>query len=107
MIERPNVIYDDKKHTYELDGVKLDGVSTVAKIGETEIWGVASAWAFRIGYEGAYDVLTDSAEWAGTPNPNIYAQQGKDALREALKQARKTPWNKTDEAKDRGNAIHE
>jgi hypothetical protein len=100
MIRRPDLIYNDAKHEYRLNGERLLGVSTVAKIGDTDVWGVASAWAFRIGYEGAfelYDATTKEDDWYAT----------KDDLREALKQAKKTPWHKSGDAKDRGNAIHE
>src|SRR5437764_14448012 len=100
MIQRPDLEYNDAKHEYRLNGEKLLGVSTVSKIGDTDVWGVASAWAFRIGYEGAYDVLIGDNGWL---NPNDYT---KDELREALKQARKTPWHKSDDSKERGNAIH-
>lgn len=99
MIQRPGLEYNDKKHEYRLNGEKLLGVSTVAKIGDTDIWGVASAWAFRIGYEGAFDIIRDK-------DLGLDAPLTKDDLREALKRARKTPWHKTDESKDRGNSIH-
>lgn len=99
MINRPDLEYNDKKHEYRLNGEKLLGVSTVAKIGDTDIWGVASAWAFRIGYEGAHELLLPSLD-------NEAHHPTADELREELKQARKTPWHKTDDSKDRGNAIH-
>lgn len=97
-INRPDLKYDDKRHAYTLDGEKLLGVSTVAKIGEDNIWGVASAWAFRIGYEGAVDVFNEANEWF----PHT-----KDGMREELKQRRKTPWHNRDKAAKRGTAIHD
>jgi hypothetical protein len=97
-IRRPPVIYDDKKHTYHLEGVKLDGVSTISKVGDDEVWGVASAWAFRIGYEGAVEVYNDTGEWFPWKP---------DEMREKLKQLRKTPWHKTTESQDRGTNIHD
>jgi hypothetical protein len=97
-ITRPATEYDDPSHTYRLDGEELLGVSTVAKIGGAEeTWGIASAWGFRIGYEGAYDVLTAHTGYA----------MGKEGLREALKQHGLTPWSTRDKAADRGTWVHD
>lgn len=96
MIDRPNLQYDDKSHTYRLNGEKLLGVSTVSKLGDTEAWGVASAWSFRLTYEGVVDLLAEG-----------YEITTKDDLREALKRTKRTPWHTVGDAKDRGNAVHE
>jgi hypothetical protein len=55
MITRPDVIYDDASHSYTLNGEKLLGVSTIAKIGD-DAWGPASWWGWRLGYEAASEV---------------------------------------------------
>jgi hypothetical protein len=97
-VRRPNVVFNEKSHTYTLDGKRLLGVSSVAKIGEQDTWGVASAWAWRIGYEGAVEVLKDCHE--------IFPYT-KEEMREELKRRRLTPWHKRDSAARRGTAIHD
>ncbi len=99
-IKRPDVIFNEKNHSYTLDGEKLAGVSSIAKIGDDEVWGVASAWAFRIGYEGAHKLFLESEDWAAE-------NWSADELREHLKKAGLTPWSKNKKAKDRGTAIHD
>lgn len=97
MIERPEVEYDDATHTYTLGGQTLAGVSTVAKIGGAEdTWGIASAWGFRIGYEGAHTLLGKDSPWDDA-----------DALRTALRSRGLTPWSKRDQAAARGNWVHD
>ena len=96
MIERPHVDFDAIAHKYTLEnGEPLAGVSSVAKIGGAEdTWGIASAWGFRIGYEGAWDVWC-----AEEGDPSV---GDKDALRQVLKEAGQTPWAKRDKAAVRG-----
>ncbi len=84
-IKRPDVVFNEKNHTYTLDGHKLDGVSSVAKVGDDNVWSIAAAWAFRIGYEGAYDVLQ-------VPNWWETDDLSKDDLREELKKRGLTPF---------------
>jgi hypothetical protein len=97
-IKRPVTDFDGGSHSYSKDGEKLAGVSTVAKIGEDEVWGIASAWGFRIGYEGAYEVLhKNRGQWPENP----------DALRALLQKAGLTPWSKRDAAGERGNWVHD
>ena len=104
MIERPEIQFDGASHTYWHNGEKLLGVSTVAKIGGAEdTWGVASAWGFRIGYEGAWDIAASGP---------LVSEDGKlpwskDELREQLKRRGLTPWSKRDQAADRGNYVHD
>lgn len=99
VIDRPVVDFDAVAHKYRLEtGENLAGVSSVAKIGGAEdTWGIASAWGFRIGYEGAWDVV-DQLE--GLPGD-------KDELRELLKQEGLTPWSKRDKAAERGTWVHD
>lgn len=94
-INRPKVNYEDSSHTYTFeDGEKVLGVSTIAKIGGAEdAFSIASAWGFRIGYEGAHERLKPA--------------MSKDELRDELKQAGLTPWSKRDKAADRGNWVHD
>jgi hypothetical protein len=105
-ITRPATDFDGPSHTYTLEGEELLGVSTVAKIGGAEsTWGVASAWGFRIGYEGAYEVLSQHAR-------GIVTRQGSwpehsDNLRNELKARGLTPWSVRDKAADRGTFVHD
>lgn len=98
MIERPTVDFDAAAHKYRLEtGEELAGVSSVAKIGGAEdSFSIGSAWGFRIGYEGAFDVFQ------GDVIPTT-----KDSLREDLKRAGLTPWSKRDKAADRGTWVHD
>lgn len=106
VIDRPDTSFDGPSHTYGLEGWDPDdvhGVSTIAKVGGfDETWGIASAWGFRIGYEGAHDVL-DAA------NPEAAARffGSKDSLRAELKERKLTPWNKRDQAAERGTWVHD
>lgn len=95
-ITRPETDFHGASHSYYLDGEKLPGVSTVAKIGDDEAWGIASAWGFRIGYEGVYDLIGEASGYAS-----------KDALRAALQRAGSTPWATRDKAGDRGTWVHD
>lgn len=97
MIRRPDVIYDDAKHTYELNGKKLLGVSSIAKVGE-DSWGPASWWGWRVGYEGALEILD--------PVPHDHQWSAED-LRAELKRQKKTPNHVRDKAAKRGTAIHD
>lgn len=103
MIRRPPTEYADATHTYTLDGEELYSVSTVAKIGGAEeTWGIASAWGFRIGYEGAWDIIHDLHTLAESD-----ALRSKDDLRAALKARGLTPWSVRDKAADRGSWVHD
>jgi len=94
-IARAPVTFDGASHSYYLDGEKLAGVSTVAKIGDQDAWGIASAWGFRIGYEGAYEIR------------NLNQFEHPDELRAALQKRGLTPWGKRDAAGDRGTWVHD
>lgn len=103
VVTRPATEYDDPSHTYTLDGEELLGVSTVAKIGGAEeTWGIASAWGFRIGYEGAYDCI----EGIGPAEEQVFIRD-KEHLREELKRRGLTPWSVRDKAADRGSWVHD
>jgi hypothetical protein len=101
-IIRPETSFDGASHTYQLDGEDLLGVSTIAKVGGVEeTWGIASAWGFRIGYEGAHEVLEDEyGDSMGSPVT-------KDELREEMQKRGLTPWSKRDKAAERGNWVHD
>jgi RecB family exonuclease len=62
---------------------------------------VASAWGFRIGYEGAYDTLVAYGF------EDIERNWTKDSLRNALKARGQTPWTTRDKAADRGTWVHD
>lgn len=101
VVDRPRVDFDAVEHAYYSEtGERLLGVSSVAKIGGAEdAWGIASAWGFRIGYEGTFDRLEQAhhgAPWSS-----------KDALREELKSRGLTPWSTRDKAADRGSWVHD
>jgi hypothetical protein len=98
-IDRPVVNFDAIAHKYELEnGEPLSGVSSVAKLGGADdTWGIASAWGFRVGYEGAWDVVD---ELDGLP-------ADKDELRSELNRRRLTPWGQRDKAGDRGTWAHD
>lgn len=101
VIERPEVDFDAVNHAYSIDGERMLGVSTVAKIGQAEdAFSIASAWGFRVGYEGAFDVadeLIPLDDWPGS----------KDGLREELKKRGLTPWGVRDKAAERGSWVHD
>jgi hypothetical protein len=99
MIRRPNVEYDDAKHVYTLNGEKLFGVSSVAKIGE-DAWGPASWWGWKVGYEGAIEVFYSDYKWETE-------DLKPETMREELKARKLTPNHKRDKAAKRGTAIHD
>lgn len=100
VIERPDVDFDAVEHLYAIEGERVLGVSTVAKVGGVDdTWGIASAWGFRIGYEGAFECFCD-ADFASRITT-------KDGLRGLLKERGLTPWSKRDKAADRGTWVHD
>lgn len=101
VIQRPDVDFDAVEHIYKIDGEDVLGVSTIAKIGGAmETWGIASAWGFRVGYEGTFALLDGrSLESMGWTE--------EDDLRAALKDAKLTPWDTRDKAADRGSWVHD
>lgn len=99
-IDRPAVVYDDRKHTYTLDGVKLPGVSTVSKIGE-DAWGPASWWGWKVGYEGAFDYLMNGVQ------EEMDIPKSPEELREILKRAKLTPNAKRDKRGREGTWVHD
>jgi hypothetical protein len=107
-IDRPEVDFDAVAHAYKLEGEGVLGVSTVAKMGGAEeTWGIASSWGFRIGYEGALDVLRESAERMRGDLYLVNLPKDPDELREALKREGLTPWSKRDKAAERGSWVHD
>lgn len=97
-IHRPPTDFEPVEHKYTLDGQDLLGISTAAKIGGAEeTWGIASAWGFRIGYEGAHEIAKRVDLSRYTP----------DELRAEMKRKGLTPWSKRDKAADRGNWVHD
>lgn len=114
-IERPTVDFDAIEHAYSIQGKKLLGVSTVAKVGGVEdTWGIASAWGFRIGYEGAHKLASERG--ALQPFTFKHTKKGEevivevkdqDSLRAALNGAGLTPWATRDRAAERGSWVHD
>jgi hypothetical protein len=93
-ITRPETGFDGASHTYSMKKwEEVLGVSTVAKVGEDEAFGIASAWGFRVGYEGVHDLL----------KPGMT----KDELRDRLKKRGLTPWSSKKKAADRGTWVHD
>lgn len=105
-ITRPDTKFTAASHSYHLDGEKLAGVSTVAKIGDDEAWGIASAWGFRIGYEGALEVLGEMEAESGRGPLSGFLPDAA-GLRAQLQRAGKTPWATRDKAGDRGTWVHD
>lgn len=100
-ITRPEVKFDGGAHTYhDGDNKRLWGISSVAKIGEAEdSFSIGSAWGFKLGYEGAYELLhseTDGEAWLSPEH-----------LRSKLQAAGLTPWGVRDKAANRGNWAHD
>ena len=103
-IDRPEVVFEAIEHEYRLNGEKLAGVSSVAKIGGADdAWGIASAWGFRVGYEGALEALP---EMIGS-EAAVMLPEHQDQLREELKRRNLTPWAKRDAAADRAQEEQE
>lgn len=99
-IERPDVDFDAVEHVYSIAGEKVAGVSSVAKLGGADdAFGIASAWGYRIGYEGAWDVLQEVS--------SVMDLGSADDLRAELKRRKLTPWDTRDAAADRGTAVHD
>jgi len=115
-IDRPETVYNDAAHSYTLEGERLLGVSTVAKIGGAEsAWGTASAWGYKVGWRGALAVLSGDG---GNPLASAYTNDGKsssteiawpeqEALYQELKSRGLTPWSTRDKAADRGTWVHD
>jgi hypothetical protein len=102
VINRPATEFDGPAHTYHLakDGSRLWGISSVAKMGEAEdAFGIGSAWGFRVGYEGAVEVVN------GHPDP--VPMFTPDGMRAELQARGLTPWGTRDRAADRGNWAHD
>lgn len=113
VIDRPDVEFDPVAHAYKLEGEDVLGVSTIAKVGGVDdTWGIASAWGFRIGYEGANAVLHDHVESGrhgdteGRWERCLLSWPEDDELREELKRRGLTPWAKRDKAAERGTNVH-
>lgn len=101
-INRPVTTFDGASHKYGIEGWEDDdvvGVSSAAKIGQAlEAFSIGSAWGFKIGYEGSFDIL----ELVGGRVP-----QDKEQLRSELQRAGLTPWSQRDKAADRGTWVHD
>lgn len=102
VIDRPDVVFDAASHTYTIDGEPVPGVSSVAKVGGfEESFSIGSAWGFRIGYEGAMEVIREA-----TPPEDVAGWQDDD-MRGELKARGLTPWSKRDKAAIRGTFVHD
>lgn len=117
-IDRPDVDFDAVEHIYEMEGEPVVGVSTAAKVGGIDdAWNIASAWGFRIGYEGTHSLAGDSSigwrpfrakVWDNESKaPKMILVETQDQLRDALKFAKLTPWATRDKAAERGSWVHD
>jgi hypothetical protein len=108
-INRPATDFDGPSHTYKVEGQDVLGISTVAKVGGVEdAWGTASAWGFKIGWQGALAVLSGQEGDAlveGDEYPIAWPEQ--ERLYGTLKARGLTPWSTRDRAADRGNYVHD
>lgn len=105
VIDRPEVVFEAIEHEYRLAGEKLAGVSSVAKIGGADdTWGIASAWGWRLGYEGARTTIREAPPLLQTDVPENYKA---DPLRRAMQDAKRTPWDTRDKAAERGSWVHD
>jgi hypothetical protein len=105
MIDRPEVDFDAVQHAYSISGEPVLGVSTIAKVGGVEdTWGIASAWGWRLGYEGARTIALGDRTILDAPVPEDYK---KDPLRVAMNEAGLTPWATRDRAAERGSWVHD
>lgn len=105
VVKRPQTDFDATSHSYSIEGEKLPGISTIAKVGGfEETFGIASAWGFRVGYEGAWEAVYGETgrgiDWECDPPT-------KDELRTELKKRGLTPWSQRDKAAARGNWVHD
>lgn len=110
VINRPETAFDGASHKYTeaATGDVLYGVSTIAKIGGAEdSFSIGSAWGYRIGYEGTWDLLMDGRDGPEFGVPVVQLPASKDALRGKLREAGLTPWATRDEAALRGNWAHD
>lgn len=101
IINRPEVDFEAVEHVYSLEGQRVAGVSSVAKMGGVdETWSIASRWGWRLGYEGALDVVSPLARRVG--RKPTYQE-----LREELIEQERAPWAKRDAAAERGSWVHD
>lgn len=111
VIDRPDTSFDGPSHSYGLEGWDKEdvmGCSTIAKVGGfEETWGIASAWGFRIGYEGTYQLLGEVDDDMGAYGEWHLPWTGPDDLREELKKRGLTPWSTRDKAAQRGTWVHD
>jgi hypothetical protein len=103
IIIRPETGFDGASHKYTLEGWADDdvvGISSAAKIGQAlEAFDIGSRWGFRLGYEGAHEVI-----WGGD---SVFVPEHPGELREAISEAGLAPWSKRDAAADRGTWVHD
>jgi hypothetical protein len=105
VIDRPDVDFDAVEHVYAIGGERVAGVSSVAKIGGADdAFGIASAWGWRLGYEGARVALKGNGTLLDAPVPENYKE---DPLRLAIAALGITPWATRDKAADRGSSVHD
>jgi hypothetical protein len=114
-IDRPDVDFDAIEHVYEMEGERVVGVSTAAKVGGIDsAWDIASAWGFRVGYEGVHTLAGqgwtpfEAKVWSDElKRPDTILVETQDQLRSALKFAKLTPWATRDKAAERGSWVHD
>jgi hypothetical protein len=96
MINRPEITFSEKGHSYTLDGVTVPSVTTITKLGAVDPFSIGAAWGFKLGAEGAVEVAAD----------DLSALESYESLREVLKERGATPWSKRDKAGERGTNVH-
>lgn len=92
MIDRPDIEFNPGNHTYKLDGERVPGVSSIAKIG-TDGFTPGAWWGFGIAVEGLVEL--------GRRFDSV-----KDA-RGALYRAKRTPNQVRDAGGKRGSSVHD
>jgi hypothetical protein len=115
VIDRPEVDFDAIAHAYRLEGEDVLGVSTIAKMGGAdEAWGIASAWGFRVGHEGAHLLASEHGALSpftvtimGKNGPERIEVNDSDSLRQAMIGRGLSPWAKKDKAAERGSWVHD
>lgn len=104
VVTRPETSFDGASHTYGIEGwadEDVVGISSAAKIGQAlEAFDIGSRWGFRLGYEGALDVLV-------VDDGRDIGEMTHAELRERLTAEGLTPWSKRDKAAERGNWVHD
>jgi hypothetical protein len=96
MIDRPEITFSEKGHSYTLDGVTVPSVTTVTKLGAVDPFSIGAAWGFKLGAVGAVETAAE----------DLSALSSYERLRDVLKERGATPWSQRDKAAERGTNVH-